>query len=103
MFLLEELRRGASGTMTGFAFTEILVAVFEAWSTGEQQRAERVFDEYVPLIRFENQPVINLSYPQGVVAPARRNRVRQSAAAFRAHRCRHAGRNRLDLRTRRHQ
>ena len=61
MFLLEELRRGASGTMTGFAFTEILVAVFEAWSTGEQLRAERVFDEYVPLIRFENQPVINLS------------------------------------------
>ncbi len=61
MFLLEELRRGASGTMTGFAFTEILVAVFEAWSAGEQQRAERVFDEYVPLIRFENQPVINLS------------------------------------------
>ena len=61
MFLLEELRRGASGTMTGFAFTEILVAVFEAWSAGEQQHAECLFDEYVPLIRFENQPVINLT------------------------------------------
>ena len=61
MFLLEELKRGASGTMTGFAFTEILVAVFKAWSAGEQQRAECLFDQYLPLIRFENQPVVNLS------------------------------------------
>ena len=61
MFLLEELRRGASGTMTGFAFTEILVAVFQAWSAGERKRAECMFDEYLPLIRYEIQPVINLS------------------------------------------
>ena len=61
MFLLEELRRGASGTMTGFAFTEILVAVHDAWAAGDQQRAERLFDAYLPLIRFENQPVINLT------------------------------------------
>lgn len=60
MFLLEELGRGASGTMTGFAFTEILVAVYEAWSCGRRQRAECIFDKYLPLIRFENQPVINL-------------------------------------------
>jgi len=60
MFLLEELRRGAAGTMTGFAFTEILVAVFDAWRAGDQQRATRIFDKYLPLIRFENQPVVNL-------------------------------------------
>jgi 4-hydroxy-tetrahydrodipicolinate synthase len=61
MFLLEELRRGAAGTMTGFAFTEILVAVFQTFSEGRMSEAERIFDHYLPLIRFENQPVINLS------------------------------------------
>ncbi len=61
MFLLEELGRGASGTMTGFAFSEILVAVFEAFRDGRQTDAERIFDYYLPLIRYENQPVINLS------------------------------------------
>jgi 4-hydroxy-tetrahydrodipicolinate synthase len=61
MFLLEELKRGAAGTMTGFAFTEILVAVFKAYSTGRMADAERIFDHYLPLIRYENQPVINLT------------------------------------------
>ncbi|MYE28040.1 MAG: dihydrodipicolinate synthase family protein [Chloroflexi bacterium] len=61
MFLLEELGRGASGTMTGFAFTEILVAVFEAFKDGRKREAEAIFDKYLPLIRYENQPVINLT------------------------------------------
>jgi 4-hydroxy-tetrahydrodipicolinate synthase len=61
MFLLEELQRGAAGTMTGFAFTEILVAVYQAFAAGELATAERIFDAYLPLIRFENQPVINLT------------------------------------------
>jgi 4-hydroxy-tetrahydrodipicolinate synthase len=61
MFLLEELYAGASGTMTGFAFTEILVAVYEAYTSGDLQRAEAIFDRYLPLIRYENQPVINLT------------------------------------------
>lgn len=61
MFLLEELDRGASGTMTGFAFTEILVAVYQAFKAGQRAEAERIFDHYLPLIRYENQPVINLT------------------------------------------
>lgn len=61
MFFLEELQRGAAGTMTGFAFTEILVAVFRAFHEGQHDDAERIFDHYLPLIRFENQPVINLT------------------------------------------
>ena len=61
MFLLEELARGASGTMTGFAFTEILVAVYEAFNAGDKARATEIFDQYLPLIRFENQPGINLT------------------------------------------
>ncbi|MEZ4668739.1 MAG: dihydrodipicolinate synthase family protein [Anaerolineae bacterium] len=76
MFLLEELRRGASGTMTGFAFTEILVAVFKAFKAGRHAEAEKIFDQYLPLIRYENQPVINLTirkellYRRGAIACA---------------------------------
>jgi 4-hydroxy-tetrahydrodipicolinate synthase len=61
MFLLEELQRGAAGTMTGFAFTEVLVALYDAFSQGRQSDAESIFDHYLPLIRYENQPVINLT------------------------------------------
>ena len=61
MFLLEELGRGASGTMTGFAFTEILVAVYEAFKQERKDEAEAIFDKYLPLIRYENQPLINLT------------------------------------------
>jgi 4-hydroxy-tetrahydrodipicolinate synthase len=61
MFLLEELRRGATGTMTGFAFTEILVGIYEHYSAGRLDAAEQFFDRYLPLIRFENQPQINLT------------------------------------------
>jgi 4-hydroxy-tetrahydrodipicolinate synthase len=76
MFLLEELRRGASGTMTGFAFTEILVAVFKAFQAKDFTRAEQIFDKYLPLIRYENQPIINLTirkeilYRRGAMASA---------------------------------
>lgn len=74
MFLLEELGRGATGTMTGFAFTEILVAVYDHFAAGRMAEAEAVFDRYLPLIRFENQPLINLSirkellYRRGAIA-----------------------------------
>jgi 4-hydroxy-tetrahydrodipicolinate synthase len=61
MFFLEELKRGAAGTMTGFAFTEVLVKVYQAFSTGDHATAEAIFDRYLPLIRYENQPLINLA------------------------------------------
>ena len=61
MFLLEELNRGAAGTMTGFAFTEILIAIYNAHQAGDREKAARIFDRYLPLIRFENQPIINLT------------------------------------------
>jgi 4-hydroxy-tetrahydrodipicolinate synthase len=74
VFFLEELQRGAAGTMTGFSFTEILVAVYTAFREGRQADAERIFDKYLPLIRFENQPMISLSirkqllYRRGAIA-----------------------------------
>jgi 4-hydroxy-tetrahydrodipicolinate synthase len=61
MMFLEELRHGAHGTMTGFAYPEILVDVFTRFTSGDVDGATAVFYKYLPLIRFENQPRINLA------------------------------------------
>jgi 4-hydroxy-tetrahydrodipicolinate synthase len=58
--LLEELRRGTDGTMTGFGFPEVLVAVVRRWFAGDRTGAASVFDRYATLIRFENQAILNL-------------------------------------------
>jgi 4-hydroxy-tetrahydrodipicolinate synthase len=60
-FAFSELRHGASGTMTGFAFPEILQAVRRALETGDQREAARAFDRYLPLISFEAQPGVGLA------------------------------------------
>lgn len=61
LFMLEEVRRGAVGTMTGFGFPEILVAIWRLVSEGDLDGATAVFHRFLPLIRFENQPGINLA------------------------------------------
>jgi 4-hydroxy-tetrahydrodipicolinate synthase len=61
MFFLEELQRGAVGTMTGFAFPEILVAIYRRFSSGDVAGAAALFDRYCPLIRYEFQPKIGLA------------------------------------------
>lgn len=61
VFLLEELKRGANGTMTGFAFPEVLSDVFQAHQRGAIDEAEETFFRYLPLIRFEFQESIGLS------------------------------------------
>jgi 4-hydroxy-tetrahydrodipicolinate synthase len=58
--LLEELRRGSHGTMTGFGFPEILVAVVRRWFEGDRAGAAAIFDRYATVIRFENQALLNL-------------------------------------------
>ncbi len=58
--LVEELRRGSHGTMTGFGFPEILVSVVRRWFAGDREGAAAVFDRYATLIRFENQAILNL-------------------------------------------
>ena len=47
--------------MTGFAFPEILVDIYRRFAGGDRDGATEVFYRYVPLIRFENQPRINLA------------------------------------------
>ena len=58
--LIEELRRGSHGTMTGFGFPEILVAVVRRWFAGDRDGATTLFDRYATVIRFENQALLNL-------------------------------------------
>ncbi|MFT5143044.1 MAG: 4-hydroxy-tetrahydrodipicolinate synthase [Rhodothermales bacterium] len=62
VFFLEELQRGANGIMTGFAFPEVLVGIYDAFRAGEVDRAAAIFDHYAPLIRYEFQPKIGLAF-----------------------------------------
>jgi 4-hydroxy-tetrahydrodipicolinate synthase len=61
VYFLEELQRGAVGTMTGFAFPEILVRIHALYAAGDEAGAAAVFDRYCPLIRYEFQPKIGLA------------------------------------------
>jgi 4-hydroxy-tetrahydrodipicolinate synthase len=56
VFLPEELRRGADGAMTGFAFPEMMAGVLAAHQAGDAERASDIFDAYLPLARYEQQP-----------------------------------------------
>jgi 4-hydroxy-tetrahydrodipicolinate synthase len=56
-----ELARGADGAMTGFAFPEVLVKVYERFAAGRSEDAFALFDAYLPLIRYEQQPGIGLA------------------------------------------
>ena len=58
--LIEELRRGAVGTMTGFGYPEVLVAIMRDWRAGNEAAAVERFHRWMPLIRFENQQLLNL-------------------------------------------
>jgi 4-hydroxy-tetrahydrodipicolinate synthase len=77
LYLPQELARGADGAMTGFAWPEMLVAVVALCQAGERDRAEDVFDAYLPLIRHEQQPGFGLAlrkealFRRGVIASPR--------------------------------
>jgi len=61
MFLPEEMRRGADGAMTGFAYPEMMADIVKAHNAGQQDRAQDLFDAYVPLARYEQQPGLGLA------------------------------------------
>ena len=61
MYLPQELQRGANGAMTGFAYPEMLIAVVELHVDGEAKHAEDLYDAYLPLVRYEQQPVYSLA------------------------------------------
>ena len=76
LFLPEELARGADGAMTGFAYPEMMVGVCRAHAAGDVERAHDLFDAYLPLARYEQQPGIGLAVrkhllvERGVIASA---------------------------------
>ncbi|MEZ4569472.1 MAG: hypothetical protein R2849_03940 [Thermomicrobiales bacterium] len=61
IYYLDELRRGASGTMTGFAYPEALVAIWRAWDACDRRKAAELYYRYLPLIQFEGQPKLGLA------------------------------------------
>jgi len=70
MYLPEELDRGANGAMTGFAFPQMMVQVCRLHAEGRRQEAYDMFDAYLPLVRYEQQPGIGLSVRKHVMHKA---------------------------------
>lgn len=62
IYYLEELERGAKGIATGFSFPQVLVRIFDLYSSGDHEAARRSFDHYASLLRYEFQPKIGLAY-----------------------------------------
>ncbi len=72
-----ELRRGADGAMTGFAFPEMLVEVYERFVAGDADGAEDVYDRYLPILRYEQQPGFGLAVRKEILR--RRGALRSAA------------------------
>jgi 4-hydroxy-tetrahydrodipicolinate synthase len=68
LFLPEELHRGADGAMTGFAYPEMMVTVCKAYAAGDIDHAHDLFDAYLPLARYEQQPTIGLAVRKHTLA-----------------------------------
>ncbi|SFV27197.1 4-hydroxy-tetrahydrodipicolinate synthase [Devosia crocina] len=68
VFLPEEMERGADGAMTGFAFPEMMVDVVRLAGNGEMERAQDIFDAYLPLVRYEQQPGLGLAVRKHTLA-----------------------------------
>lgn len=68
LFLPEELKRGADGAMTGFAYPEMMVEVCRAHAAGAIDKAQDTFDAYLPLARYEQQPGIGLAVRKHILA-----------------------------------
>ncbi|MEL6168008.1 MAG: dihydrodipicolinate synthase family protein [Pseudomonadota bacterium] len=68
LFLPEEMGRGADGAMTGFAYPEMMAGVVEAMEAGDPDAAQTLFDIYLPLVRYENQPGLGLAIRKATLA-----------------------------------
>jgi 2-keto-3-deoxy-L-arabinonate dehydratase len=60
-FFLEELQRGARGTMPGSDLMPLFVKVWNLYEAGKRQEARAEFNRHLPLIRFELQPGLGVS------------------------------------------
>lgn len=53
--------------MTGFAWPEMLVQVYDLFAAGKAEEAEDLFDIYLPLVKHEVQPAIGLALRKEVL------------------------------------
>lgn len=60
-FFLEELQRGARGTMPGSDMIPMFVRVWNDYEAGRYKEARAEFNRHLPLIRFELQPGLGVS------------------------------------------
>jgi 2-keto-3-deoxy-L-arabinonate dehydratase len=60
-FFLEELQRGARGTMPGSDMMPMFVKVWNLYEAGKFKEARAEFNRHLPLIRFELQPGLGVS------------------------------------------
>ena len=67
LYYPQEMRRCADGAMTGFAWPEMLVEVYNLFAAGKAEEAEDLFDLYLPLVRHEVQPAIGLALRKEVL------------------------------------
>jgi 2-keto-3-deoxy-L-arabinonate dehydratase len=76
-FLLEELGRGAVGTMPGSDLTAVFARIWTLWQANKRDEAHDEFTRHLPLIRYELQPGLGVSvmkhnlYEWGVIASTR--------------------------------
>lgn len=68
VFLPEEMQRGADGAMTGFAYPEMMADVVRLSNEARHDAAQDVFDAYLPLVRYEQQPGIGLAVRKYILA-----------------------------------
>ena len=60
-FFIEELQRGARGTMPGSDLIPMFVRVWKLYQAGQVDEARKEFNRHLPLIRFELQPGLGVS------------------------------------------
>jgi 4-hydroxy-tetrahydrodipicolinate synthase len=61
LYFPQFLRRGADGAMTGFAYPDMLVQVYERFAANDAASAEDLYDRYLPLVAHEQQPGFGLA------------------------------------------
>ena len=54
--------------MTGFGYPEMMVDVTRLAKSGDMDRAQDIFDAYLPLVRYEQQPGAGLAVRKHVLA-----------------------------------
>jgi hypothetical protein len=53
--LPQQLARGADGVMAGFAYTDMLVKVFDLYTSGQTKEALDLHDALMPLMRYKRE------------------------------------------------